>query len=278
MSEALSFPVARGTRALTRQRLLIRRAGAGWPFVWRGLLPLLGLLAVFLYAVWPFARQEIEANVRRSVTQAFVEKGLTGVDISVSGQQVLLTGQLRPGVNTLDALALARAATCQTWLGPQPCAEMVIGQFESVAQVPAAPSLPAAPAVTSAAPSVEQQEACEKALAAIVERQHIEFRTGSAHLSDASAGVFDEIAKAHAGCQGTVRIEGHTDNLGGAESNRRLSLARANAVRDALIARGVPADRLVAEGLGETQPIADNATVEGRQQNRRIDFKVVVPN
>ena len=129
VSETGSYATARGTRTLAHQRLLIRRGQAGWPFVWRGLLPLLALLAILLYALGPFARREIEDNVRRSVTQAFVDQGLPDVQVSVSGQEVLLTGSLKPGVNALDAVSIGRAATCETWLGPQPCAATVVTQF-----------------------------------------------------------------------------------------------------------------------------------------------------
>jgi len=68
-----------------------------------------------------------------------------------------------------------------------------------------------------------------------------------------------------------AEIEGHTDSMGGAEANLALSQQRADAVRQALIDRfGVSADRLSAKGYGETKPIADNATPEGRAKNRRV--------
>lgn len=69
---------------------------------------------------------------------------------------------------------------------------------------------------------------------------------------------------------GTVVIEGHTDASGDAEANRRLSLARAEAVRDGLVALGLPPDRLEVLGRGEQLPVADNATEEGRATNRRV--------
>lgn len=69
-------------------------------------------------------------------------------------------------------------------------------------------------------------------------------------------------------------IAGYTDNVGDAAANQKLSEERANAVRNYLIAQGVPADQLVAVGYGQEDPIADNETAEGRAQNRRIEFKV----
>ncbi len=73
----------------------------------------------------------------------------------------------------------------------------------------------------------------------------------------------------------TARIEGHTDNAGPDEINLTLSLARAEAVKQSLIALGVDAERLTAHGAGETNPIADNGTAAGRRQNRRVEVYVI---
>jgi outer membrane protein OmpA-like peptidoglycan-associated protein len=72
-----------------------------------------------------------------------------------------------------------------------------------------------------------------------------------------------------------LRIEGHTDNVGDPQMNQKLSEDRANAVRDYLVKKGIAGDRLEAAGFGETRPVKDNATAEGRQSNRRIDFVVL---
>ncbi|MDX1571390.1 MAG: OmpA family protein, partial [Xanthomonadales bacterium] len=72
-----------------------------------------------------------------------------------------------------------------------------------------------------------------------------------------------------------VNIEGHTDSVGSAEFNLNLSQKRAEAVRDALIERGVEKSRLKAIGLGEEFPIADNQTEYGRGQNRRVEIVIL---
>jgi OOP family OmpA-OmpF porin len=69
-----------------------------------------------------------------------------------------------------------------------------------------------------------------------------------------------------------VEIAGHTDAVASDDYNQALSERRANAVRDFLISRGIAADRLTARGYGESQPIADNGTEEGRAQNRRVEL------
>ena len=68
-------------------------------------------------------------------------------------------------------------------------------------------------------------------------------------------------------------IEGHTDSDGSNESNQKLSEDRANAVRNALIEKGVKPENLVAVGFGETKPIASNKTKEGKAQNRRTEVR-----
>lgn len=73
----------------------------------------------------------------------------------------------------------------------------------------------------------------------------------------------------------TVQIVGHTDSTGAAAYNQQLSVNRANAVVMYLSAQGVEPARMQAVGMGATQPIADNNTVEGRAQNRRVEIKII---
>ena len=72
-----------------------------------------------------------------------------------------------------------------------------------------------------------------------------------------------------------IRITGHTDNVGTDRFNQSLSEQRANSVRDDLIRRGISADRIEAEGKGESEPITTNDTDEGRAQNRRVEFTIL---
>lgn len=72
----------------------------------------------------------------------------------------------------------------------------------------------------------------------------------------------------------TVRIVGHTDNVGSDASNNLLSVNRASSTRDYLVLRGVASNRVSIDGRGEQEPIADNATAEGRAKNRRVEIFV----
>ena len=69
-----------------------------------------------------------------------------------------------------------------------------------------------------------------------------------------------------------VEVAGHTDSIGTDDYNMGLSLRRANAVRDYLIGKGIAAENLTTKGYGESQPVADNQTAEGRFKNRRVEL------
>lgn len=78
------------------------------------------------------------------------------------------------------------------------------------------------------------------------------------------------IIQAHPGLR--LAIEGHTDNIGGDEANMKLSQQRADCVLDFLVQQGLGRDGVTAVGLGKAEPVADNSTSEGRQQNRRVEI------
>jgi outer membrane protein OmpA-like peptidoglycan-associated protein len=72
-----------------------------------------------------------------------------------------------------------------------------------------------------------------------------------------------------------LRIEGHTDSVGKDKANKKLSQDRADAVKAFLVGVGIDAARLEAVGYGEEKPVADNATDEGKEKNRRVEFNIV---
>jgi outer membrane protein OmpA-like peptidoglycan-associated protein len=107
-------------------------------------------------------------------------------------------------------------------------------------------------------------------------KQQVQFDTGRATILPISAKLLAEVGEAVRSSELTkVTVEGHTDDVGDDASNLNLSQARANSVRQWLIDKErVKPELLEAIGFGETRPIASNRTKAGRQQNRRVEFKV----
>lgn len=104
----------------------------------------------------------------------------------------------------------------------------------------------------------------------------IKFESGKATIMPESYYVLDEAVKMlKDNPKVRIEVQGHTDSVGSASSNMSLSQSRAEAVRIYLIQHGIEAERIVAKGMGESQPIADNGTKEGQAQNRRIEFLII---
>ncbi|MGE0881631.1 MAG: OmpA family protein [Acidimicrobiia bacterium] len=129
--------------------------------------------------------------------------------------------------------------------------------------------------ITVAAPA-QAAEDLRKKLADNLAISGIEFATNSADITPESTAILDRAAQYILATPDSISVEvgGHTDNIGSASANLALSQRRADAVRTYLIGKGVNPARLTAVGFGLTQPIADNSTEAGRQQNRRIQFTV----
>jgi outer membrane protein OmpA-like peptidoglycan-associated protein len=104
----------------------------------------------------------------------------------------------------------------------------------------------------------------------------IQFETNSKLIKPASNPVLNNVVKVLTNNPQYTKVEiaGHADSVGSEDYNLNLSQQRADEVKKYLVNKGVSSARLNAIGYGETQPVADNATPEGRKQNRRVDFKV----
>ncbi len=114
---------------------------------------------------------------------------------------------------------------------------------------------------------------CAGDLNAVLAARKITFAPGSAEIDSAARVVIDALADVLQGCPPLeMEIAGHTDSQGSEGGNQSLSQARAEAVLIALQGRRLPVEGFVARGYGETQPIADNGTEQGREANRRIAF------
>lgn len=110
----------------------------------------------------------------------------------------------------------------------------------------------------------------------IITLDHVYFDTGKSTLKDESFEELDKLVhfltvKSHL----EVEIAGHTDDVGDAESNMKLSQDRANAVVDYLVEHGIDRGRLKAVGYGETEPVASNDTDTGRAKNRRTEARIL---
>lgn len=115
---------------------------------------------------------------------------------------------------------------------------------------------------------VEHQARIDRLLAATP----LNFARHSASLTPAADAVLSEVARELADPDFVVRVRGYSDSEGLPEYRLQLSRARAEAVRGALILDGVSAERLLIEVRGTREPLASNATAEGRARNRRVEL------
>jgi len=126
--------------------------------------------------------------------------------------------------------------------------------------------------------NIPTPEECAADIAEILSERKISFEPGSSTIDTSGRSIMDDIGEVLKLC-GDIRIEigGHTDSQGRETMNQQLSQARAFAVLDALRARRVLTSSFSAKGYGETSPVADNGTEEGREANRRIEFRLITP-
>jgi OmpA-OmpF porin, OOP family len=215
------------TRVVTRR--WVRLQPARWPFFVWGLLPLLGLIGTFLYALTSFARGDIEANV--SAKTADVLKDAPWAAFDVSGQHVTISGvepEAGAGQRLVDAV---RAAQCDTAFGLRTCAVDVTGDFASSPTPPAAAPIAAAPE----APATPQADAVAPDY--LFERTGKLLRLTGEMPSDAfKLQVADSARKLYSGTEVTV------------EDAMTVKAANAIAGYDAILQRGVDAIARCEEG------------------------------
>lgn len=212
----------------------------------RKLLPLLGLALLGMLAYWlinPLAEQTAK-RVTTPAAQTGAQLSVRNTDGSASDAGVAADQQTGTAISTDDAEARATREATE----------------RSLSALNALPSGYSASAMTNA-----------------LNVSIIRFATGSAQLSTESMDYLREAAKVIKGAPAGAVIEvgGHTDAVGDAAMNDRLSQARAESVREALIGYGVEPAMLTARGYGGSRPVAGNDTPEDRFQNRRIEFTIV---
>lgn len=272
-------------RVESTRRYVRQTPGGGLAFVPYGLIPAVGLFFVTLIALFPFASLSIEHNAEQAAMTSLRSAGESWATAKASGQWVTLSGEAPSSEQSVKAATLVRTARAPTPFGTArpvtriidrtSIASVIVADPETFDAAPPPPTVE--PAEPNAQPAPAEIEACEQSIAALFVDSKIEFATGNAQITPQSAPLLDQLQQAVESCNVDITIEGHTDSTGSASLNDGLSLARASAVRDALIDRGIPASRIVAVGYGSTRPVGSNDTPEGRNQNRRIEFKVWTP-
>ena len=158
-----------------------------------------------------------------------------------------------------------------------PVAIVAFTQLAGCASAPPEPAPAPAPAPVAAPPAVVLPIAQLDRGVQIVLPDTVLFQSGKAELNLAESGPYlDRIAVLlNTKTVKKIAVEGHTDSVGNAAANQRLSEQRAAAVANALIARAVPTDRLSRRGLSFSQPVAPNDVDAGRRLNRRTEVIVL---
>ncbi|WP_291730279.1 OmpA family protein [Leisingera sp. F5] len=146
---------------------------------------------------------------------------------------------------------------------------------------PGGASVPAGTATAGASTALESsgdfsREACAGRFEILSQGRSVNFAPSTARLDASSRDFLESLSDIIRRCPGmVVEVGGHTDSQGKAAWNMKLSEKRAAAVNGYLQKTGIPDDRLVAVGYGETTPLVPNSTVQNRAKNRRIEFKIL---
>ena len=201
------------------------------------------ILCLFFVSVFTSA-SAIENDIATQVTEAVDSDELYWSSVEASGQSVVITGAAPDVPARLAAIERAQAVPGVTSIDNQ---IRIIGADDD----------------------------CQENLDAYAEKESLRFRSGKADLVDASVTAVGMLAMIIRTCNGVVEVAGHTDAKGDSKVNLKLSQRRADVVAKYLVNHGVAAEKIVARGYGETQPIADNETADGRKANRRIEFRVL---
>ena len=156
--------------------------------------------------------------------------------------------------------------------GAPGCDGVPVAEKAAAAPAPAPAAAPAAPAATPAPAPAPAPVAAQK----VTYAADAFFDFDKSVLKPEGRAKLDDLVSKIKGINLEVIIAvGHTDSVGAAAYNQKLSVRRAEAVKAYLVSKGIERNRVYTEGKGESQPIADNRTAEGRAKNRRVEIEVV---
>lgn len=229
------------------------------------------------------ARPQAEID---AIKAAATHWGLARVTYEVDAAAAPVPGSSAGATTSITAAAPPSTSAAPTTAAPSTSTPVVTTTAAPATTAPASTTTTVAPATTAPPPTTAPPAAADVASAqreidtlASAQLNTVFFATGSSELSAEARGVLDRIADVLRRYPGVVvEVGGHTDAQGDPAANQLLSEQRAEAVRAYLLGAGIAPARVSAVGYGQTRPVADNATAEGRAQNRRVQFTVTKGN
>lgn len=216
----------------------------------------------------------IQTDLVQRVRQALASYAITGLTIEADGRDLRLSGEIPRRTDPGYVATIAR----QVW-GVRTVEFDGLRQRSSMldADDPLNPRFDAGRIVRLGGDLSNPMDAgtCQRTMARLAAAASVRFEAGGASPMLESYTVLNDLASVAYQCpQTTIVIGGHTDASGDRDANLRLSQARAEAVERFFYLAGIPAQRMQIIAYGDSQPIAGNATAEGRAANRRITFDV----
>ncbi|AKS42709.1 OmpA family protein [Wenzhouxiangella marina] len=207
------------------------------------------------------SRLEVE-QARREAEQARMESTAVREEIERTRRDAMTAEELREEASRREAAAREEAEAARR-LAEAQANEIELARREAELATEAADSLRR---------RLELMELRQTDRGVVVTLGDVLFEVGQTNLQpEARTNLEDVVELLQSEPDKRIRIEGHTDSSGPADVNQRISLERAEAVRDELAAMGIDAGRIQAVGMGEDFPIASNDTADGRSRNRRVD-------
>jgi len=196
-------------------------------------------------------------------------KGIPNISLAWIGDQLTIqTADLAQAQKLADDL---KAVVPNLHISAQQTADANAAATSSAANVDTSNSQ-----ADQALSSIQADKANVNDIAAALNLQVINFATGSSGIPEANKAILDKAANLLKQLpDAKLVVKGYTDNVGNADSNKKLSEKRAKSVVAYLVEKGVHTSQLTAEGHGQDNPIADNSTKEGQFKNRRIEFEVL---